>query len=180
MEKIIRIVDKEYRVLDSLPEITIADSFVMPSNKIMTGNGEAKLYLGQESIKFRSFFGSHPFQIDCFMLSVDWRDYMLKAKDEYLNPSQNYRRKDKFDHLYTNRQTKVNFLPQKMNFILIEQKINPPRIYVKSISPYYKLIREISLPNFSKFSISKLLYGNKVIYYFKIFYKKKLTQLPFE
>ena len=48
---------------------------------------------------------------------------MLKAKDEYLNPSQNYRRKDKFDYLYTNRQTKVNFLPQKMSFILIEQKI---------------------------------------------------------
>ena len=102
---------------------------------------------------------------------------MLKAKDEYLNPSQNYRRKDKFDYLYTNRQTKSKFLPQKMSFILIEQKITPPRIYAKSISAYYKLIREISLPNFSKFSISKLLYGNKVLYYFKIFYKKKLTQL---
>ena len=135
----------------------------------MTGNGEAKLYLGQESIEFRSFFGSHPFQIDCFMLSVDWRNYMLKAKDEYLNPSQNYRRKDKFDYLYTNRQTKVNFLP-KNEFYINWAKITPPRIYAKSISAYYKLIREISL-NF-KFSISKLLYGNKVLYYSKYFIKK--------
>jgi hypothetical protein len=111
--KKIRIKGKEYSAIETLPDITIADSFVMPSNKIMIGNGEAKLYLGQEGVDFRNFFGLHPFQINCFMLSDDWRNYMLEAREEYLNPSQNYRQKNKFDALYSNRQTKVNFLPEK-------------------------------------------------------------------
>ena len=34
-----------YQVLDLYRSLTVADSFVVPSNKLGAGNGEAKLYI---------------------------------------------------------------------------------------------------------------------------------------
>ena len=34
-----------YQALDLYRNLTVADSFVVPSNKLGTGNGEAKLYI---------------------------------------------------------------------------------------------------------------------------------------
>ena len=55
---------------------TIADSFVVRQNKIGGGNGEAKLYVGNDNNEIRGFFGSSGFTIPCFLLKRD----LLKTK----------------------------------------------------------------------------------------------------
>ena len=48
--------NKNFTVIDTIEKITIADSFVLRENKIGTGNGEAKLYIGHDNEKLRNFF----------------------------------------------------------------------------------------------------------------------------
>ena len=68
---IIELLNNKYEVIDTIEKITIADSFVVPKNKIGTGNGEAKLYIGHNSDRLRSFFGSSGFYNRCFLLKKD-------------------------------------------------------------------------------------------------------------
>ena len=49
-----KILNENFELLDSLHKITMADSFVVRQNKIDKGNGEAKLYVGQENHETRS------------------------------------------------------------------------------------------------------------------------------
>ncbi len=51
----ITILNNEYEVLETKEKITIADSFVVRQNKIGGGNGEAKLYVGQDNQEIRVF-----------------------------------------------------------------------------------------------------------------------------
>ena len=57
----IKILNNDYKVLDAKEKITIADSFVVRQNKIGGGNGEAKLYVGNENDEMRDFFGNSGF-----------------------------------------------------------------------------------------------------------------------
>ena len=79
MATIIKIGGKKYEVLDALNNITLADSFV--KNKIGTGHGEAKLYVGNENDRFREFFDDLTRQ--CFFLKNDFNKFLLDAKDEF-------------------------------------------------------------------------------------------------
>ena len=47
---------------DTIDKLTIADSFVVPSNKLGRGNGEAKLYIGNEEENLRNFYGPSGFE----------------------------------------------------------------------------------------------------------------------
>ena len=47
-----------YNVIDTIEKMTVADSFVMRSNKIGSGNGEAKFYVANEGSTIRNFFGN--------------------------------------------------------------------------------------------------------------------------
>lgn len=62
MQQQITIDNQIFDVLDVKEKITIADSFVVNSNKIGRGNGEAKLYVGNDSEELRWFFGKRPFR----------------------------------------------------------------------------------------------------------------------
>ena len=57
---------KNYTQENTHDKITIADSFVVPSNKLGNGNGDGKLYLGNENSFLRNFYGSNGFNIKCF------------------------------------------------------------------------------------------------------------------
>jgi len=82
---------KEYEIVDTKEKITIADSFVVNQNKIGSGNGEAKLYIGQDNSFLRSFFGNSGFTLSCLLLKQDLIKYLDEVKEEYLNPEQKYR-----------------------------------------------------------------------------------------
>ena len=167
----INILGKTYEVIDAKEKITIADSFVVRQNKIGSGNGEAKLYIGNDSSELRSFFGHRGFVDKCFLLKKDLHKYLDETQAEYLNPEQTYINKNLLPTLWIERKKKINKLPDKINFEIIEQiQITGPRVYVKSSDIAYRIIRELSLPNITFISIVKLLNeNNEIEYYFKLF-----------
>lgn len=161
----------EFKVVDTKEKITIADSFVVRQNKIGGGNGEAKLYIGQDVQETRSFFGNTGFAIPCFLIKSDLQKYLEETKIEYLKPEQPYLNKDILPNLWNERKAKIDALPERIDFEVIEQtQIAGPRIYVNSSDHAYKLIRELSLPNITFISVIKLLDENgKLNYYFRLF-----------
>lgn len=167
----IQILNKEFKVLDAKEKITIADSFVVRQNKIGGGNGEAKLYIGNDNQEIRDFFGNTGFTIPCFLLKKDLLKYLEETKAEYINPEQPYINKEILPNLWNERKAKINALPEKIEFEVVEQtQIAGPRIYIKSNDLAYSLIRELSLPNITYISVVKLLDQNgKLEYYFRLF-----------
>jgi predicted restriction endonuclease len=166
----INILNKIYQVEDTKEKITISDSFVVRANKIGSGNGEAKLYVGQENNETRIFFGGTNFSARCFLLKKDLIKYLEETKIEYLNPEQPYINKDSLPTLWADRKNEVESLPEKIEFEIQEQnQIEGPRVYVKSNELAYKLIRKLSLPNITYISIVKLSNTDNIEYYFRLF-----------
>ncbi len=160
-----------YKVADTKEKITIADSFVVRQNKIGGGNGEAKLYIGQEGDETRNFFGKNGFAIPCFLVKSDLQKYLEETKAEYLQPEQPYINKDILPNLWNERKTKIDALPEKIEFEVTEQtQITGSRVYVNSKDTAYKIIRELSLPNITYISVIKLIdEKGKLNYYFRLF-----------
>jgi len=167
----IRIINQTYTILDTKEKITVADSFVKRSNKIMTGNGEAKLYLGNNNKDTRSFFGNKGFKIRCLLLKKDLRQYLRETEVEYKNPEQPYRNKDLMPGFWNDRVEMVNNLSEILWFNLNEQtQIIGSRVYAKSDGKGYDLIRELSLPFITYLSIIKLgASTGENIFYFRLF-----------
>lgn len=150
--------------------ITVADSWVVPKNKLGGGNGEAKLYVGSRD-KMEAFFGEIGFTATCFVLRQDLQAYMNAIKAEYLTPSQEYRGKDEMRSLWFERMEMINSLPDGIvTFTIREQShLTGPRGYVNSSDKIYKLIREISLPLISYISAMRLDYNGQPMFYLKLF-----------
>jgi len=167
----INLLNQAFTVIDTKEKITIADSFVVRQNKIGSGNGEAKLYIGNDNDYTRKFFGNNGFVIKCFLMKKDLLHYLDETKIEYLKPEQPYINSSLLPNLWKERKNKINLLPEKIEFEIIEQtQISGPRIYVKSSDTAYKIIRELSLPNITFISVVKLLNEhNNLEYYFRLF-----------
>jgi len=163
--------NKIFKVIDTIEKITIADSFVVRQNKIGTGNGEAKLYIGQDNDRLRFFFGEVGFSINCFLLKTDLQKYLDETNAEYIKPEQPYINKEILPKLWLTRKEKIDKLQDRIDFISIEQtQIAGPRVYINSSNLAYKIIRELSLPNITFISVVKLLdENNKILYYFRLF-----------
>lgn len=172
--------NKEYQIIDT-KEVTIADSFVAPSNKLGAGNGEAKLYVGSdESFGLREFYGNKGFKNKCFLLKNDLLRYLNDSKYEYNNPSQSYRSQNEMYSLWEDRLNLVNSLDEIYWFNIKEQdQIAPPRIYIKSLTDGFRIIRELSLPYLTSLSIIKLINhdDNTVIYYYKLIFLDSAVSL---
>lgn len=167
----ISLVNNSYKVIDTKEKITIPDCFVVRQNKIGRGNGEAKLYVGNENDELRNFFGNTGFTVSCFLLKKDLIKYMEETKAEYLKPEQPYINKGILPKLWKDRKDTIDNLPEKIEFEIYEQtQIAGPRIYVKSTDKAYALIRELSLPNITYISVIKLIDTHgKLYYYFRLF-----------
>ncbi|MFZ2890008.1 HNH endonuclease [Sulfuricurvum sp.] len=165
------ILNHSYFILDAKEKITIADSFVHRSNKIGTGNGEAKFYLGNDNTELHSFFGERGFHIRGFLLKKDLLRYLEDVKNEYLFPEQEYINKTKLPELWEKRRKKVSELEDIIWFTLEDQiQIQGSRVYVKSSDTAYDLIRELSLPNITYIASLKLLSEtDETFYYFRLF-----------
>ena len=169
----IKLANLDYSVIDTKEKITIADSFVVRQNKIGDGNGEAKLYIGNDNNETRRFFGTNGFSIDCIILKKDLQKCLDETQAEYQKPEQPYKQRDSLPSLWLQRKRKIDALPDIIEFTVVEQtQITGPRVYVKSHSNSiaYNLIRELSLPNITYISIIKLLSDSgKLLFYFRLF-----------
>jgi predicted restriction endonuclease len=168
---------KGFTVEDTLEYITLADSFLL--NKIGSGHGEAKLYVGQEN-NVAPFFEGLEDQ-NCFFLKKDFFSFLIDSKSEYNNPQQNYQKKSEMGLIYLRNFTEVSDLSNEELFFSINRvNVEPPRYYINSDSHVYELLRKIGLPNISYLSILKLrnILTRKMFFYFRIFidYRNDLPQ----
>ena len=163
----------EFEVLATYGPVTIADSFVVPQNKIGSGNGEAKLYIGNDGPEVRDFFGTPPVHAHCFLLRSDLESYLRDTAAEYRSPEQPYRASADMPRLLAERRIEVSGLPEIIEFSVAEQtQIDGPRVYLNSsdAKSKYKLLRELSLPNLTKVVVIKLLDASgRIRLYFRMF-----------
>ena len=174
---------KEYEVIDTLEYITLADSFIK-ENKIGSGHGEAKLYVGNEGDRLFEFFGD--FKINCFFCKKDFRLFLEDSKQEYYSPQQNYIKATDMPERFEKYYYKVSEISGEiLNFELYRVYVAPPRVYVNAESEYWTFMRTIALPNISYLSVLKLKDEKEnILYYFRMFidYKPDIIgyQMPEE
>lgn len=170
MEKILHKIEGSlFQQVDFRERIYLADSFVSVPQKLDKGNGEAKLYVGNESENLRNFFGLKPFNIKCFFKKNELIQFMQELKSEYKFPQQQYRRKDELPSLFNERMSKINDQDEIIWFSFKEQdQIAPPRIYGKSNDVGYKFLRELPLPTLSYLSFIKLESNNQTIFHARL------------
>ena len=163
-----------YEYAGAIEKITIADSFVMPSNKVGEGNGEAKLYVGRRDSSVINFFGGkRGFGGHCILLKSNLLKYLNDAKGEYFEPSYEYRRKNSLRELWYERINRISGMDEIIHFNIEDQnQLAGPRVYVNASDgsqAAYKLIREIPLPVISYLDIIKLKsHDGDILYYFKL------------
>lgn len=164
----------DYSIIDTKEKMTIPDCFVVDSNKVGTGHGEAKFYVGNDNESTRSFFGEDGFRIKCFLLKQDIVQYLKQIKVDYDNPDRLYRDRAKFSLLWNRRYEIVQLLPDVIWFNATEQaQLKGPRVYINSRDNAYNLIREISLPEITYISAMKLAGSDdSVVFYFRLFIER--------
>ncbi len=178
----VMIAGSKYKVLDAINNITLADSFV--KNKLGTGHGEAKLYVGNEGERYKEFFDD--LNRECFFIKEDFNKYLLDAREEYSEPQQEYKNKSQMPERYARLQSKLADFPNGvLKFKLYRKNVEPPRVYMQSESEYYEYMREVGLPNISYVSVMKIQSMRQhIFYYFKMFidYKNDIItyQRPME
>lgn len=149
MRKII-IAGTSYEIVDSKSEITLADSFT--KNKLGSAHGEAKLYVGMNKDGFFDDLDSN-----FFFLKQDFENYLDLTRNEFLNPKHNYQNKDKLSKKYLDLKEKIDgFKNQPLIFNFTKRAVTHAGMYISSNSPYYHLIRDLGLSDFSYLSIIKL------------------------
>lgn len=170
---------EKFNLVEVFPKaLTVPDSFVVRSNKIQTtmdkmkeSHGEAKLYIASKDV-MRAFYGPEGFHATCFMLKEDLVNYLNALKNEYLNPSQQYRGMERFAFLWKERMNEIIRLPDGIiPFEIADQKqIKGSRGYVNSPDPAYQLIRDLALPLVSYIFVKKLTdKAGREFYYWKLF-----------
>lgn len=177
MDYTIRIGGETYEVVDVLNNITLADSFV--KNKIGGGHGEAKLYVGNENERYREFFDD--LNRECFFVKEDFDKYLLDAKPEFDDPQQDYV-KSNMSEIYDDLKNRLmSYGKGILKFNMERVGVEPPRVYLRSNSEYYDLMRSLGLPNISYVSILKVKskMGN-IYYYYRMFIDYKNDIVKYE
>ncbi|GHV67034.1 hypothetical protein FACS1894199_11690 [Bacteroidia bacterium] len=169
-----------YKILGKRNQ-TIADSFVARNNKIGSGSGEAKLYIGNDDAALRNFYGAKGFENNCFLSKENLLKYLYDSKYEYYNPSQPYRFQSENDMyvLWEKLNSEAQNLSEVIKFAVCEQtQITPPRVYIKSNDSGYELIRNFSLPNLTDLSILKLQDTQEnIIYCYQLNFRSSTIQI---
>ena len=137
-----------YQALDLYRNLTVADSFVVPSNKLGTGNGEAKLYIGDRGNNLYSFWGQKQV-IKGFLYKDDLLEYLNSVQVFYLE-------RNMLDE-WNARFNKVSQLDAINKFEIVEQQqIAGNRVYLNSNGfnqGIYRLLRELPLSNTSVINV---------------------------
>jgi len=161
---------EELQTLEVFPNMmTVPDCVVLGPNKLGRGHGEAKFYIASKEDMY-AFYGHEAFEAECFMLKTDLIAYMKAIKNEYMNPSQDYAKKELLPKLWVERMNMILKLEDVIFFTAYDQnQIAGPRGYINSSDKGYKIIREIALPLVSYIYVEKVGAESHPLYYWKLF-----------
>ncbi len=149
--------------------MTVPDCMVTGSNKLGHGHGEAKLYIASKEDMY-AFYGNEGFAAKCFMLKTDLIAYMNAIRNEYLEPSQDYAKKDELPRLWHERIKMISALDDVITFRVFDQnQISGSRGYVNSSEEGYQIIRKIALPLVSYIYAEKVGLESDPLFYWKLF-----------
>ena len=149
--------------------MTVPDCVVTSSNKLGHGHGEAKFYIASKE-EMRAFYGKEDFNARCFMLKTDLIAYMNAIKNEYMEPSQDYSKKEELPRLWSERMAMVQELPDVIFFTIHDQvQIGGPRGYINSSDKGYQIIRTLALPLVSYIYAEKVGLEKDPLFYWKLF-----------
>lgn len=149
--------------------MTVPDCVVVGSNKLGSGHGEAKFYIGTKD-EMRAFYGKEDFKAQCFMLKKDLIAYMNAVKNEYTNPSLEYAKKEQLPALWFERMDMIEKLDDVIFFYIYDQsQIVGPRGYIKSPDDGYQILRKIALPSVSRVYAEKVGSEAAPLFYWKLF-----------
>lgn len=149
--------------------MTVPDCVVAGSNKIGKGHGEAKFYIASKHEMY-SFYGEEKFKAKCFMLKSDLLAYLDAIKNEYLEPSQDYAKKEDFPLLWNERVFMVSNMEDVIFFEIEDQyQIEGQRGYINSNDYAYQILRQIALPLVSYIYVEKVGTETAPLFYWKLF-----------
>lgn len=149
--------------------MTVPDCVVVGSNKIGKGHGEAKFYIASKPEMY-AFYGGEKFTAKCFMLKSDLLAYLDAIKNEYLEPTQDYAKKEKFPILWNERLIMVSELDDVIFFDIEDQyQIEGQRGYINSSDSAYQILRQIALPLVSYIYVEKVGTEAEPMFYWKLF-----------
>jgi hypothetical protein len=158
--------------IDSL-EVNIVDSFVSRPNKTGTGNGETRLYVGARKLN-EKFFGEFGFKVPVRIKRSELIRFMEEMRDEYKNPTLQYRGKEKLSSLYDQRLANLKDLPaENIEFYIYDTQrksktSDKQRIYIDSDDPAYHLLHELPLSGTTRLSVVKYLESGRELFEFKL------------
>ena len=149
--------------------MTVPDCWVLGANKLGHGHGEAKFYIASKDDMY-NFYGKEKFTVKCFMLKKDLLSYMIAIKNEYLQPSQEYAKKEELPTLWMTHMETIEKLDDVIFFNISDQhQISGPRGYINSDDMAYQLIRKIALPLVSYIYVEKVGLEKDPLFYWKLF-----------
>lgn len=154
------LVDGEtYDHVDTWGPIEIADSFVVRSNKLIStsGNGEAKLYVGEKTERLREFFGRRRFKIQAFLDRDESLAFFAALKSTYTKNASEYRSGHDLPKLWDERFAELQGQVSKFVWFDVAEQVagGPQRCYVKGVGGY-DFLRKLPLPNVAYIRIDKL------------------------
>lgn len=161
---------EELQTLAVFPTMmTVPDCVVVSSNKLGRGHGEAKFYVSSKEDMY-NFYGEEKFIANCFMLKKDLIAYLGAIKNEYLQPSQNYQKKEDLPKLWAERMAMISKLDDVIFFKIKDQyQITGSRGYINSDDDAYQLIRKLALPLVSYVYVEKVGTEKDPLFYWKLF-----------
>ncbi len=117
-----------------------------------------------------TIYGGEKFKAKCFMLKSDLLVYLDAIKNEYLEPTQDYAKKEEFPLLWNERLIMVSELDDVIFFDIEDQyQIEGQRGYINSSDSAYQILRQIALPLVSYIYVEKVGTETAPMFYWKLF-----------
>jgi putative restriction endonuclease len=156
--------------IDAL-DVSVADSWVVPSNKTGTGNGEAKIYVGQRpSRSYKEFFGPTGYRLQCRFRKSDLLRFLDEMKVEYWYPTYPYRHRQNFRELWVERRAFIEGFSDEFIYFNVDEQsqLEGPRGYINSEDQNYQILRLLPLPDTSILKIVKLQDDGETYFEFRL------------
>ena len=154
-------------------EINFVDSAATNRMKTGSGAGESRLYLGQVS-RFDEIYDFFSEDVRFyFFCKNDLLNYLRIAKEEYFNPTQEYREKKLFPKFYQENLQEIQVLEEDYLEFNFTRNYDSSRCFIRLVedeysNDNYEVMRKICIPKMTKLAFIKYVNQNNNAQYIKV------------